>query len=70
LLSNGAKVMALWFCSTGPWPEKLPQAGAILSTQDCIVSLVLFSVVPIRVSAQALGDHRMLYEADIEILTD
>jgi hypothetical protein len=44
------RAVARRLCSTGPWPEKLLQAGARLNTQDCIVSLVLFFVVPVRVS--------------------
>jgi hypothetical protein len=53
--AEGARWNEPWPCGfvpQEPWPEKLPQPDARLSTQDCIISLVLFSV-------HAQGNHRM-----------
>src|SRR5208282_1432879 len=49
--------MALCFGSTGPWPEKLPQPSARLSTHECARSLGLL----VAAFVQALGDDRRWY---------
>src|ERR1700677_2318063 len=52
--------MILWFCSTGPWPEKRPQAGVRQSAQIGIVSLVfLLSVGQDTAPIHAHGDDRI-----------